>query len=143
MRVTMLFPLPALAILAACAPAEGRPDLSGGPFAVPPAKVIGEPENCINRVQIRQARPRNDDVIDFEMRGGDVFRSTLRNSCPRLGFEQAITYNTSINQLCQTEIIYVLENIGGQVQRGAGCSLGPFVPIEYIPKGESETEDES
>ena len=47
------------------------------------------------------------------MRGGKVYRNTLPNSCPRLGFEEAFSYSTSINQLCSTEIIYVLEQIGG------------------------------
>ncbi|MEL6531132.1 MAG: hypothetical protein AAFQ27_14310, partial [Pseudomonadota bacterium] len=59
-------------------------------------------------------------------------RSVLPNRCPRLGSGEAFSYNTSINQLCNTEIIYVIENFGGQIQRGAGCGLGRFVPVEYV-----------
>ena len=118
--------------LAGCAPVEGstRPD----PTVVEPAvKVLGEAEQCILRSQIRNTRVRSDQVIDFEMRGSKIYRSTLPNRCPRLGFEEAFTYNTSINQLCNTEVIFVLETVGPPPpRRGAGCGLGMFVPVEYV-----------
>ena len=66
------------------------------------------------------------------MAGGKVYRNTLPLTCPRLGFQEAFTYSTSISQLCNTEIIYVLENLGGELRRGAGCGLGKFVPVEYV-----------
>ncbi|MBV7265970.1 hypothetical protein [Erythrobacter ani] len=126
------FVIAGAAAIAACAPVEqgqrADPALAG-----PPVKVLGEAENCIQRSQIRNTRVRSDQVIDFEMRGGRVFRSVLPRSCPRLGFEEAFTYTTSINQICNTEIIYVLEQIGGGApRRGAGCGLGEFVPVEYV-----------
>jgi len=130
--------LVALALaVAACAPVE-RDTAADPTAAAPPVKVRGEPRNCINRSQIRQTRVRSDRVIDFEMRGGKVFRNTLPASCPGLAFERSITYNTSINQLCSTQIVFVLQNIGGVPQRGAGCSLGPFVPVEYVRGGQAK-----
>ena len=75
---------------------------------------------------------RSDRVIDFEMNGGKVYRSTLKNRCPGLGWDRAITYETSIDQLCTQQIVYSLQNIGGVPQRGAGCALGEFVPVEYV-----------
>ena len=124
-------------VIASCAPVEGTgradPALAG-----PPVKVLGEAKTCINRSQIRNSRVRSDQVIDFEMRGGRVYRSTLPNRCPRLGFEEAFTYTTSINQLCNTEIIYVAEQVGGEIRRGAGCGLGKFVPVEYVDENEAE-----
>ncbi|WP_298469685.1 hypothetical protein [uncultured Erythrobacter sp.] len=116
--------------VASCAPVD--PETRVDPaLAGPPVKVLGEERSCIQRSNIRNSRVRSDQVIDFEMRGGKVYRSVLPNKCPRLGFEEAFSYNTSINQLCNTEIIYVVEQIGGQIQRGAGCGLGRFVPVEY------------
>ena len=102
------------------------------PPTEPAARVVGAAENCIQSQQIRTSRVRDDRTIDFEMRGGRVYRNTLPNSCPRLGFEEAFTYNTSLTRLCSTEIIYVLDTVGGQLQRGAGCGLGQFVPVEYL-----------
>ncbi|MEM8725598.1 MAG: hypothetical protein AAGE86_08760 [Pseudomonadota bacterium] len=114
-----------------CAPID--PETRADPaLAGPAVKVLGEERSCIQRSQIRNSRVRSDQVIDFEMRGGKVYRSVLPNRCPRLGFEEAFSYNTSINQLCNTEIIYVLEQIGGQIRQGAGCGLGRFVPVEYV-----------
>ena len=124
--------LSALVFVAACAPVESgsRPDPA---LAGPAVKVIGEAESCINNQRIRHPRVRSDQVIDFEMSGGDVYRNILPNRCPRLGFEEAFSYQTSISRLCNTEIIYVLEQTGGGVpRRGAGCGLGDFVPVEYV-----------
>jgi len=116
--------------LAACAPVDREAD--GDPLMTEPAvRVVGEAQSCINRSFIRDTRVRSDRVIDFEMRGGDVYRNVLTSDCPRLGFEEAFTYETSINQLCNNEIIYVLEQIGGTARRGAGCGLGQFIPVEY------------
>ena len=127
----------ALTLLAAgCAPVERDPDADPGAGA-PAVKVLGEAKSCINRNQIRQTRVQTDQVIDFEMRGGDTYRSILPNRCPGLAIERSFTYNTSIDQLCSAEIIYVLQNIGGVPQRGAGCGLGRFVPVEYVEDGGS------
>lgn len=125
-------PLIALALAAsACAPIER--DTKADPAAGAPAvKVLGEAQNCVNRSGIRQTLVRNDRVIDFEMRGGKVYRNTLPQSCLGLGMERAFTYSTTIDQLCSPEIIYVLQNFGGVPQRGAGCGLGKFVPVEYV-----------
>jgi len=124
--------------LAACAPAGERPDQASSADDVPPVTVLGEERSCINRDAIRQSIVRSDKVIDFEMRGGKVYRSTLPNRCPSLDLQRSITYNTEINQFCQTEIVYVLENFAGRLQRGAGCALGPFVPVEYADEDEPE-----
>lgn len=133
-RNTLMF-VPALVTmvsLGACAPVEsgtGRPDPA---LAGPPVKVVGEAESCIRTQAIRQSRVRSDQLIDFEMVGGRVFRSTLPNRCPRLGFERAFTYATSINQLCKQDIIRVITPVAGQLDVGAGCGLGEFVPVEYV-----------
>ncbi|MFL0355547.1 hypothetical protein ACI5KX_03625 [Erythrobacter sp. GH1-10] len=124
--------------IAACAPveADGRADPA---LAGPPVKVLGEARNCINRNTIRTTRVRSDQMIDFEMSGGRVYRNTLPYNCPRLGFEEAFAYKTSISQLCSTDIIYVLENTGGgPPRRGAGCGLGQFVPVEYVEESETD-----
>lgn len=137
--------LPFIAItlgLAGCAPAGDRPDEAGGANDVPPVTVLGEAQSCINRINIRETVVRSDKVIDFEMRGGDVYRNTLPNRCPSLDLQRAITYNTEINQFCQTEIVYVLENFAGRFQRGAGCALGPFVPVEYVEDKEDSEDGE-
>ncbi|WP_394729887.1 hypothetical protein [Altererythrobacter sp. GH1-8] len=122
------------ALAAACAPVEADEDfVSDGP----PVKVLGEAESCISLSALRQSKVRDDRTIDFEMAGGKTYRNTLPNRCPRLGFEEGFSYSTSLNRLCNTDIIYVLENFGGQIRQGAGCGLGKFVPVEYV-EGDEE-----
>ena len=128
-RSLALAALPLLVI--GCAPVERATDANPAAGA-PAVTVLGEGRSCIMRDQIRQTLVRNDRVIDFEMQGGKVYRSTMAQRCPGLSFERAITYETSINQLCTNQIVYALQSVGGVLQRGAGCSLGEFVPVEYV-----------
>ena len=110
-----------LLLLAAAAPAADR-------RAVPPASPAGKPQTCIPLTQIRETRVPDDRTIDFIMRGRDrVFRNTLPNACPGLGFEQRFSYATSLSQLCSVDIITVLYN--APVMRGASCGLGQFQPV--------------
>ncbi len=129
-RLLPLAPLAALAV--SCAPADPAARAEADAARVPAVTVLGQGESCINRDQVRATVVRSDRVIDFEMNSGKVYRNTLRSSCPGLGMDRAITYETSINQLCTPQIVYSLTNFGGVPQRGAGCSLGAFVPVEYV-----------
>lgn len=137
MRFLALAALPLLA-LAACAPDPAKDAArSAAEIAKAPAvTVLGPGESCINRSQVRNTVVRSDQVIDFEMQGGKVYRNTLQSRCPGLGWDRSITYETSIDQLCRPQIVYVLQNIGGNLQRGAGCSLGTFVPVKYATRNE-------
>jgi hypothetical protein len=130
-RPALLAATLALALAGCAATQQDAPDRNA---RVPAAKVVGEPQSCIMRSQVQQSRVRSDSVIDFEMRGGKVYRVTMPTRCPGLGFERAFAFETSIDQMCGADIIYVLMNVGGVPQRGAGCGLAPFVPIEYEKK---------
>ena len=113
-------PILALTLVAAAAPAADR--------APPAATPTGKPESCISLSTIRETRVRDDRTIDFIMRGRNrVYRNTLPNSCPSLGFEQRFSYATSLSQLCSTDIITVLYS--SPLQRGASCGLGQFQPV--------------
>ncbi len=95
------------------------------PVATPTgAKPIG----CVLLQSIRETRVVDDKTIDFYMRDGRVLRNNLPGSCPQLGFERAFSYSTSINQLCNVDIITVIQQSAG-IRRGASCGLGMFMPI--------------
>ena len=125
-----LLALPLLA--SACAPAERSARAAAEIASAPAVTVTGPAESCIDRNQLRQTKVRSASVIDFEMQGGKVWRNTLPQRCPGLEFERAFAYETSIGQLCTPQIIYALQTFGGVPQRGAGCALGKFVPVEYV-----------
>ncbi len=113
----------ALTVLAAAAPGSARD--RGMPEAIP----AGDPVSCISLVQIRSSHVRSDGVIDFEMSGGRYYRNTLPNSCPQLGFEERFGYETSLSQLCSTDIIHVIPSSG---VGGASCGLGQFQPVKLV-----------
>ena len=97
-------------------------------------KATGETENCIMPSRIRSTHVIDDQTIDFEMLGGDVYRNSLPHKCPSLGFEERFSYKLSTSQLCSVDIIYVLHNYGGSLSQGAGCGLGKFQKMEKVAK---------
>ena len=111
--------------LAACtqqAPRERPP-------VAPAAKVVGSAESCIPLVQVRETRVRDDWTIDFIRDGKRAWRNTLPNRCSGLKMNDGFSYKTSLNQLCSTDIIHVLEHTP-DLREGIGCGLGQFVPVE-------------
>lgn len=120
----------AAALIAGAAAADAAPrDRNAWKAATP----SGKPIDCLRVQNIRETRVRDDRTIDFYMLGGkQVYRNTLPQSCPSLGFEQRFAYRTQINQLCAVDTITVLMN--GPIRRGATCGLGQFQPITGAPR---------
>jgi hypothetical protein len=98
--------------------------------AVPEATPDGKPVSCVQTTNIRSTSVHGDSVIDFHMNNGRVYRNTLPNSCPSLGFEERFLYKTSTSQLCSVDIITVLQSPG--LSQGASCGLGPFQPVKIV-----------
>lgn len=98
----------------------------------------GEMENCIGLQRIDHSEVIDDQTILFHMRGGTVYLNELPYRCPQLGFYKSYTYSTSINRLCNTEIITVLDT--AVRQRLASCGLGKFEKLTPIPEEEMDDE---
>ncbi|WP_375194695.1 hypothetical protein [Sphingobium sp.] len=94
---------------------------------------VGKAVDCVQINSIRSTDVRDDRTIDFIMNGNKVYRNTLPNSCPSLGFEKRFMYKTSLSQLCSVDIITVLYQTNG-LQRGASCGLGKFQPMQKMAK---------
>src|SRR3546814_19268179 len=71
------------------------------------------------------------------MNGSKIYRNTLPNSCPSLGSERKFSYKTSISQLCSGDIITVLHNMGGGLDRGVSCGLGKSKDRKSVVEGKS------
>ena len=114
--------------LGACGP---RPAVGNDGHAanIPAATPAGAPVSCIPLAQIQESRVRDDWTIDFRVSGTKWYRNTLPNRCYSLGFERAFSYQTSLTQLCNVDIITVFANGGvGGGPRGS-CGLGQFQPV--------------
>ncbi|HEX7712308.1 MAG TPA: DUF6491 family protein [Sphingomonadaceae bacterium] len=123
-RTATLVTLSALAV--ALAGSDRTPASARANAAPPAATSLGEPVTCIPLRDIDNLRYYDDYTIDFEMKNRTVYRNTLPNRCPELGFEQRIAYKTSLSQLCNTDVFTVLHSDG---TRGATCGFGKFTPV--------------
>ncbi|MET0795720.1 MAG: hypothetical protein ABW061_29650 [Polyangiaceae bacterium] len=110
-------------MLASCAGELDRPPVT------PAATVIDSPESCVSLAQLRETRVRDDWTIDFIAESGRVWRNTLPSRCSGLKVGNSFSYETSLSQLCNTDIIYVLEP-AVDLHRGPACGLGEFVPVK-------------
>ena len=128
MRMILIAPAIAALVLAAAAVPGGAKDRGRTPEATP----AGKPESCLSTIRIRATHVRSDQVIDFEMNGGQVYRNTLPYACPGLGFDQAFGYETQTGQLCSVDTITVLQ--AASRTRGATCGLGVFQPVTLAKK---------
>jgi len=98
--------------------------------AVPLAEPDGRPVDCVQLQSIQSTRVHGDSTIDFHLRGGKVYRNTLPQSCPMLGFEERFLYKTSLSQLCSVDIITVLQS--PNLTPGPSCGLGQFQPVKIV-----------
>ena len=121
-----------LLLIAAVVPIAACADETESTAAVraPPVEVVGEARSCILVSRIQNTRVHDDYTIDFDMAGNEVYRNTLPNRCPSLGFEERFAYEVSTGQLCDLDHIHVLQ--GGAAGPGPVCSLGKFVPVRYV-----------
>lgn len=108
----------ALLVMAPVMAAEPSPPVETGPAV-----------NCINFRNVRGTQVIDDQTIDFHVVGNKVYRNTLPNRCPQLGFQRAFAYQTSISQLCSMDVITVIVPGSGPML-GATCGLGKFTPIK-------------
>ncbi|WP_108811218.1 hypothetical protein [Sphingorhabdus sp. Alg231-15] len=99
---------------------------------------VGEPKSCINRSQIRSTDVIDDKTIDFKMRNGDIYRNNLPNKCSGLRFEEAFSYRTSTNRLCNVDIIRVLDSTAGRIDTRGACGLGRFQEITKTKREKAE-----
>jgi len=94
----------------------------------PAVEVAGEAVDCLQASNIRSTRVHDDYTIDFAMTGGRIYRNTLPQRCPGLGFEERFAYELRTGRLCRVDTIKVLRPDG---LRGPACGLGAFVPVRY------------
>jgi len=92
-------------------------------------ELVGENEKCVSLARIDRTRVVDERTILFYMRGGDIYLNRLPHRCIGLRRGKTFMYKTSLNRLCNVDIITVLDDIGFGFSRGASCGLGSFQPI--------------
>jgi len=121
--------LAAPALIAGCYAYERGPHRAGPYDRIPAAAVTGPDQSCIPLSHFHETSVRDGRTIDF-LNGRRGWRNVLPDDCPGLASERAFSFNTSLSQLCNTDIIKVIHSYGGGLEPGASCGLGRFTPIE-------------
>jgi hypothetical protein len=85
--------------------------------------------HCVRVQSIDQIDIVDSDTMVFRLRGDDVYRNELPYNCPGLQSGDTLMYRTTVGQLCDVDVITVLEDWGFGFAPGASCGLGMFHPI--------------
>jgi hypothetical protein len=86
-------------------------------------------KNCVMLRNIDRTDVVDDYNILFYMRGPDIYHVRLPHRCPGLRMADSFMYSTSLNVLCDLDIIRPLRNFGGSFRPSGACGLGRFTPI--------------
>lgn len=88
----------------------------------------GQYETCLTSHRIRETRILNDKQILVTMNGGDAYLAEPK-SCPGLSKGLALSYDATIDQLCNTTIIHLLDTSSPVPARGS-CGIERFEKLE-------------
>ena len=91
--------------------------------------VSGPPEQCVSLSRIDHTYVLDDRNILFYMHGGKIYRNHLPYNCSGLKISNTFMYRTSLNQLCNVDIITVLDSLGFGYSPRNSCGLGLFYPV--------------
>ncbi len=101
------------------------------------------PRRCVSTARIRNTDILDDRTIIFFLRGNkEVFRTYLPRECPGLERNDRFSYQTQGGQLCDSDTITVLEQIGTRLTPSFTCRLGDFIPITREEAEDLKLEDE-
>lgn len=89
-----------------------------------------KPVHCLSLKRIKNTEVLGDSHILFRTLDGKNYVNVLNHACPGLKRNETIMYRTSIGQLCDLDIVTVLDNVGFGFMPGASCGLGNFRPID-------------
>lgn len=89
-----------------------------------------KPVHCLSLNRIKSTEVLGDSHILFRMVDGKNYVNVLNHACPGLKRNKTIMYRTSIGQLCDLDILTVLDDVGFGFMPGASCGLGNFRPID-------------
>ncbi len=90
-------------------------------------------ESCIQLQRIDSTQILDTKNILFKMNDGTRYLNTLPHKCSGLTPYRAFSYKTSINMLCNTDIITVFEPGQPAPNSYGSCGLGHFVKLQKKP----------
>ena len=117
------------AVLGGCSTTETtEPDEAA--ISILPPLDDSAAERCISLSRVASTRVIDSRNIEFRMQGGKVYINILPNRCPGLRKGQPFMYRTSLNNLCDLDLITVLDTGGFGLRPMGSCGLGRFYPVQ-------------
>ena len=101
----------------------------GSPFTFSAERSV-EPERCVRLSRVKSVEILSNKQIAFEMRNNQYFVNLLPYACPGMRKGSTLMYRTSLDLLCDVDIVTVLDTFGGGFQPAASCGLGKFEPMD-------------
>jgi hypothetical protein len=100
------------------------------------------PRECLAVSRIRNTDILDDRTILFFLRGNKlVYRTYLPHECPGLERNDRFAYEARNGQLCDVDVITVLEQMGVSLHPTFTCRLGKFIPITAEEAEDLKLED--
>jgi hypothetical protein len=87
------------------------------------------PVQCVPLIRISQLSILDNRHMVFRMNNGILYLNTLPYACHGLRPGSAVMYRTSLDRLCDLDVITVLNSAGSGYMPGASCGLGAFTEI--------------
>jgi hypothetical protein len=84
---------------------------------------------CVNLSRIKSTEILSDKQIVFETVGGNLYVNSMPYSCPGMRPDSVLMYRTSLDQLCNVDVVTILEPMVDGFYPGASCGLGKFEPV--------------
>jgi len=99
--------------------------------------VVAQPDdNNTESIRcLKLNRIDNIDIVDnshlvFQTGINEYYLNTLPYACNGLRLNDSLMYRTSLNEICNVDVVTVLNTIGpAGYQEGPSCGLGMFEPI--------------
>jgi hypothetical protein len=85
---------------------------------------------CVQLPAIDHTEVVGDRNILFYMKDNKIYQNALPHACPGLRADQPFMYRVVLNQLCDSDVVTVLERWGFGYTPGQSCLLGEFTPID-------------
>lgn len=86
-------------------------------------------ERCIDLARVDDTEIIDGKRILFKMVGKQMYLNELPRNCPGLRPNEPYLVRTSIDRLCDLDLITMLNRTGFGFTRGASCGLGTFEPV--------------
>ena len=102
-------------------------------------EFTGEERSCISLRSVKSTSVVDNNRIFFDAAGKKAYMNVLDRACPRLKYEERFAYRTTIGQLCNVDLITVLDNYG---RSWSSCGLGKFKEMRLIPKEDRVKSDD-